>query len=151
MTSQGGINEPIYANTGAGTIFKYDVTTATYQKIYDFDPDSGDGFLPLGSLQCDPNNNTYLYGVTYFDPSLGYGTLFSATTSGSHTIIHNFDYNNGSNPITLATKDNNSGLFYRAATTLLNAISPSGGLLYWFDDGAFNFTNVGTYSLKFWW
>jgi uncharacterized repeat protein (TIGR03803 family) len=146
MTSQGGVNESIvFAPTGAGVIFSYDVTTKTYQKIYDFDPDSGDGFFPLGTLQCDSNNN--LYGVTYLDPLYGYGTLFSCTTSGSHTIIHNFDNVNGSNPITLATKDINTNLFYRAATTLTNTVSPQGGVLYWFDDGSFNFTNPGFYTL----
>jgi hypothetical protein len=145
MTSQGGVNEPGYFPTGCGTIFSFDPITKIYQKVYDLDADNGDGFFPKGTLQCDLNYN--LYGVNYYDAVSGYGTLFSCTTSGSYAVIHNFDDVNGSNPVTLPSREPLTGRFQRVGTTIKSATGD--GVLYSFDNGTHvndDFSSIGSFG-----
>jgi uncharacterized repeat protein (TIGR03803 family) len=74
------------SNTSFGTAFSIS-TTGTEKVLYDF----GSGSYPAAGLI---NVNGTLYGTTReggaYGPSLGGGTAFSITTSGSLTTLHSF-------------------------------------------------------------
>jgi uncharacterized repeat protein (TIGR03803 family) len=88
-TTAAGIGSP-GNNTGFGTVFEVS-TMGTESVLYNF-PDGGfHGYLPASGLI---NVNGTLYGTTAggsaYSGSVGRGTAFSITTSGSLTTLHSF-------------------------------------------------------------
>ncbi|MCB0423709.1 MAG: T9SS type A sorting domain-containing protein [Mangrovimonas sp.] len=91
LTSEGGTNDE-------GVIFKLDIQTNTFTKIFDFNG-TATGAVPLGSL-TELNNK--LYGVTSEGGTYGYGTVFEfdpQTLTFTKTI--DFNSQNGRLPTNL--------------------------------------------------
>jgi uncharacterized repeat protein (TIGR03803 family) len=85
---------------GCGTV--YSITTSGYEKVlYSFQGGSDGGF-PLSGLI---NVNGTLYGTTYFGGgsgcgSLGCGTVYSISTSGTENVLYRFSGgSDGGNPV----------------------------------------------------
>ena len=90
LTSEGGVN-------GDGTIFKYDIQTNTFSKVFDFN-DVLTGAIPLGSLT---KLNNKLYGVTSEGGTHNYGTVFEFNPQTlTFTKAFDFDSQNGRLPVT---------------------------------------------------
>jgi len=87
MTSEGG-------NNNDGTIFRFNISTQVFTKIYDLDDNSN----PHGSLVQATNG--LLYGMTTYGGVHGLGTLFQFNLSDStFTKLLDFDgINYGANP-----------------------------------------------------
>jgi uncharacterized repeat protein (TIGR03803 family) len=70
-----------------GTIFS--VTTGGTETVlhYFSEVEHHDGWHPVGNL-LDVNGT--LYGTTEYGGTIGYGTIFSITTSGKETVLHSF-------------------------------------------------------------
>ncbi|MGA7355537.1 MAG: choice-of-anchor tandem repeat GloVer-containing protein [Candidatus Cybelea sp.] len=84
-TTYGGTGSAC-GSQGCGTIFS--ITTAGKEKVlYSFGTASNDGENPAGDLVAVSGK---LYGTTDFGGTNGYGTIFSATLSGSESVLHNF-------------------------------------------------------------
>jgi len=100
-----------------GTIFSL-TPSGTEHVIYSFDSkkNPGDGSSPLGGLIYIKGR---LYGTTQYGGTSGYGTVFSITTSGQETILHDFTGmpGDGANPA--------AGLIYAGRT--LYGTTQSGG------------------------
>jgi uncharacterized repeat protein (TIGR03803 family) len=87
MTRAGG-------NAGAGTIFSYDPSNATYAKLKDFDYADNDGYSPSGSLIQASDGK--LYGMTSSGGENGWGVIFSYDPATSvYTNLIDFDGING--------------------------------------------------------
>jgi uncharacterized repeat protein (TIGR03803 family) len=83
MTSEGG-------GYYRGVLFSYNITTATYIKLKDFD--GVDGANPYGSLSLSSDNK--LYGCTYSGGTGDKGVFFSYDAStGTFTNLRNFGVN----------------------------------------------------------
>ncbi|HEV8508727.1 MAG TPA: choice-of-anchor tandem repeat GloVer-containing protein, partial [Chitinophagaceae bacterium] len=81
--------------SGWGVIFSLDLSSNTYNKLFDFG--SNDGFYPEGSL-CKATNGNY-YGVTSQGGQFGYGVIFSFDpVSSNYNVLKNFDNTNGTYP-----------------------------------------------------
>jgi uncharacterized repeat protein (TIGR03803 family) len=105
---------------GCGTIFKI-TPGGRFTLLYTFGgiPDGG---LPLGVLVQAPNGNLYGTASTLGTQN-NYGTVFSITTTGKFTLVHQFDYTDGGYPfagLVLGTDGN----FY--GQTDLGGASPYG-------------------------
>lgn len=71
---------------GCGTVFS--ITTAGKERVlYSFGTASNDGENPAGDLVAVGGK---LYGTTDFGGTNGYGVIFSATLSGSESVLHDF-------------------------------------------------------------
>lgn len=109
---------------GCGTIFS--VTGAGAEKVvYNFDglfnPSSPDGSWPFAGLTL---LNGVLYGTTSSAGANGNGTVFSITTSGTETVLHNFlCCTDGASPEAGLTKLN--GVLY--GTTVVGGGTGCGG------------------------
>jgi uncharacterized repeat protein (TIGR03803 family) len=71
---------------GCGTAFKLD-TNGNFTVLHTF-TGNPDGKYPWGPLIIDSSGN--LYGTTYEGGTVGCGTIFKITTSGTEKILHNF-------------------------------------------------------------
>ncbi len=81
---------------GAGTIFKYDLTTNTYSTLYNFDSIHGKNPY-FGSLMEATNGK--LYGTTQSGGAFGKGVIFSFDrTLNAYTDLYDFDGTHGSDP-----------------------------------------------------
>jgi len=74
-------------SSGGGTVFKLD-PSGTETVLYSFPSFSGDGDNPNGGVVPDWRGN--LYGSTWHGGSSGNGTIFTLSTTGKETILHNF-------------------------------------------------------------
>jgi uncharacterized repeat protein (TIGR03803 family) len=81
MTSQGG-------TSNNGTIFSYDISTSSFNKLKDFT--STDGSTPVGSLMQYKDK---LYGMTAGGGANGNGVIFSYNLT-NNTYIKNLDFTN---------------------------------------------------------
>jgi len=89
MTNSGG-------SSNSGTIFKINADGSAHTVLHNFN--STNGGTPLGSLLQGADGA--LYGMTYQGGSSNSGTAFKINADGSaHTVLHNFNSTNGSNPI----------------------------------------------------
>jgi uncharacterized repeat protein (TIGR03803 family) len=80
MTQEGGA-------VGQGTVFKINADGTGFTLLHAFNPASGDGWDPNGSLVLSGNT---LYGMTYQGGG-GPGTIFQINTDGSgYSRLHNF-------------------------------------------------------------
>lgn len=87
-TEHGGVD-------GEGTVYQVDMTGST-AVLYSFTGGS-DGASPLGSL-IFAGTNGLLYGTVRTDGTGGPGSIFSVSTSGSFTTLHDFSgLTNGEN------------------------------------------------------
>lgn len=79
-TQNGGVS-------GYGTVFKL-TPSGTETVLHSFTPNGADGFNPNTGVELDSSGN--LYGTTAFGGSIGVGTIFQVTPSGTETVLHNF-------------------------------------------------------------
>jgi uncharacterized repeat protein (TIGR03803 family) len=108
-TTWGGPNNcsPPYE---CGTVFKLTHRNSAWvlQTLYTFDPTTGsDGYAPAGQLARDPSG--LLYGTTQSGGPRGEGTVFEVRPSPTRPVsvvapwletrIHDFDFNDGEEPI----------------------------------------------------
>ncbi|MEP7311715.1 MAG: choice-of-anchor tandem repeat GloVer-containing protein [Pseudomonadota bacterium] len=151
-----GVDGDLYGTTylggahSVGTVFK--VTKAgAYTNLYSFDNASKGAFLPYTGLVQAPDGN--LYGTTLRGGSNDLGTVYKVTTTGTFSVLHNFDGNSGKSPegklvvgadgalygTTLLGGANDRGVVYKITTagtiTTLYSFAPL---------GAFNDRGVAT-------
>jgi uncharacterized repeat protein (TIGR03803 family) len=87
------VNGTLYGTTvhggtdGDGTVFTI-TTSGAESVLYSFKGGSGDGEHPMQAALLDVNGK--LYGTTPRGGTNGRGTVFSITTSGKETVLHNF-------------------------------------------------------------
>jgi uncharacterized repeat protein (TIGR03803 family) len=94
-TSSGGPPTGDCTPSGCGTIFKI-TAKGKYTTIHNFNglPDGGD---PLATMTEAPNGK--LYGTASALGNAGnYGTVFTITTKGKYTVIHQFNNTDGAYP-----------------------------------------------------
>jgi uncharacterized repeat protein (TIGR03803 family) len=72
---------------GCGTVFTITPSGAE-TVLYRFKGGAGDGKAPTQAALLDVNGT--LYGTTTYGGTNDWGTLFSLTTSGDETVVHNF-------------------------------------------------------------
>lgn len=103
------------ANVYYGTVFSVN-SAGAFTDLHDFD--ATDGGTPVGGLTLGGDGN--LYGTTqYYGNSGGFqgcggfacGVVFKITTSGTLTVIANFEYPGGQHPIGTMLIDPNGYLF----------------------------------------
>ena len=83
-------------SSNGGTVFQI-VPEESETVLYSFTPDGSHGSSPVGSLVLGVNGN--FYGATYGGGSaLGYGTLFTISSSGALTTLYQFDFTHGAQP-----------------------------------------------------
>jgi kumamolisin len=111
LTKLGGLSG---SGTTYGTFFKI-TTSGTMTILHLF----GDGTTPSDALQpwdaliigADGN----FYGTSYFGGTIGYGSIFEATTQGAVAIRHSFKdgstTNDGANPATSLVRASSGGLY----------------------------------------
>ncbi|PSR51947.1 hypothetical protein AHMF7605_28985 [Adhaeribacter arboris] len=125
MTSSGGF--------GYGTVFK--MTAAGNLTVLHSFNGTSEGSTPYGSLLQAPDKN--FYGMTHEGGTLGWGTIFKITPSGTYTVLHHLDYKaDGAYPFgsLIMGEDNN---FYGLAS---EGGTKGGGTI-------FRITPTGTYSV----
>ena len=101
MTTNGGAN-------GYGVIYEYNLTTNTYQVIYNFN--GADGAHPFGSLLLASNGK--YYGLTAYGGAFGHGVAFSLA-NGVYTKHFDFNYGipQGVTPIGAFVEHPNGNLY----------------------------------------
>ncbi len=89
MDSTGNLYGTTYGGgaNGEGTVFKISAS-GVESVLYSFGASATDGRLPFGSLIMDSAEN--LYGTTYSGGTIGNGTVFKISASGTETILHSF-------------------------------------------------------------
>lgn len=134
MCNIGGAN-------GVGVIFDYDITTQTYQKRYDFEPNGlQGGYEPYGGLTEGTAN--MLFGLARFNDQFGtadYGSIFAFNSiTGDFENLHTFDQTNGAQPIGNVFFDEN-GIMYGTALT---GGANGNGVFFSFDTLTSGYTNL---------
>jgi uncharacterized repeat protein (TIGR03803 family) len=105
-------------SSGYGTVFKVNTDGSDFTNLHSFtvitynptinSSTNSDGASPMAALILSGNT---LYGTAYEGGSLGYGTVFSVNTDGSHfTTLHNFPTRTPNNP--------NDGAYPKASLVL---------------------------------
>ena len=107
VSGDGGTN-------GFGTIFSYNISTATETDLHDFHPIT-DGIYPQGQL-IQANNNL-IYGMTGEGGTDGYGTIFNYNIS-TDTETYIYDFASGADGIAPQGSliQANNGLLYGMTT-----------------------------------
>lgn len=83
MTLKGGDND-------LGTIFKYDLASSTYARLYSFTGSATDGASPLGGLTIDGST---LYGTAELGGDSNHGVAFRFDLSAqSLSVMHSFGH-----------------------------------------------------------
>jgi uncharacterized repeat protein (TIGR03803 family) len=106
---------------GCGTVFKVD-STGHETVLYRFTGTGGDGVMPSGGLVRDAQGN--LYGTTEFGGSSGYGTVFKVDIAGVETVLHSFNFTDGSDPWDGLISDGQGNLY--GTTRLGSGKGPDG-------------------------
>lgn len=130
MTERGGAR-------GRGTLFQYDLISATYSKKVDF-ADAPNATWPIGSLV--QANNGKLYGMTFAGGVNNQGVLFQYDpTNSSYSVKLEFPWaSNGSYP---------TGQLTQATDKKLYGLTPSGGVnnngvLFQYDIDSSRYTKI---------
>lgn len=94
------LNGTLYGTTESGGTYKRGIvfaitTTGTYKVLHEFGAIAHDGSYPLSGLVAV---NGVLYGTTDEGGTYNRGTLFSITTTGTETVLHDFAGADGQNP-----------------------------------------------------
>ncbi|PSR54837.1 hypothetical protein AHMF7605_15665 [Adhaeribacter arboris] len=100
--SYGGTN-------GYGTIFKITTSGSVFTVLRHLDFATTGG-SPFGSLVRGKDNN--FYGITYQGGTIGYGTIFKITPTGTLTVIKNLDNTNGGYSYNNSLIQGSDGNFY---------------------------------------
>lgn len=78
-----------WGGNGTGTIYRYDLALDKYIQLHRFASNGSDGKFPLGTLT--PDNQDFLYGLTWQGGAYGLGTLFRIKPDGSSfESLHDF-------------------------------------------------------------
>lgn len=143
LTYQGG-------TTNWGAMFEYNITTSTYNVLYNFDinGDRENGSSPRGTLMQADNGDLYGFtsrgGVLEGGTRVDNGTIFKYNiVSETFTTIHTFDDNNGKLPYSKLIQSTN-GLLY-GLTTKGGGYSKY-GTLFNFDIDTETFTRLYSFS-----
>src|SRR6266404_5133105 len=134
-----------------GCIFKI-TPNGTYTVLHSFAATGLEGENPSSSLVQATDGK--LYGVTNLGGTDGGGTIYSITTTGTFSVLYNFDYNtsitNGYSPAS-PLKQNTNGTLYGETTaggTSTYCGSSGCGVVYSLDVGLGPFVNLVTASGK---
>jgi uncharacterized repeat protein (TIGR03803 family) len=92
---------------GSGVVFKLD-TSGIETVLYSFGALPEDGNAPSGGLVTDPQGN--FYSTTNAGGAYDYGTVFKLNSSGTETILWNFN-GDGANPLAGLTRDPGGNLY----------------------------------------
>ena len=137
----------VYGGTGGnGIVFKI-TPGGTYSVLYNLNGHS-DGANPSSSLVQASDGK--LYGVANLNGSTQFGTIYSITTSGTYSVVYNFDNATGAYPAS-PLRQNTNGILY--GTTYnggdLSACNGGGcGVLYSLNIGAVPFAGLVSTSGK---
>jgi len=93
--------------SNAGVIFKI-TTGGTYTVLHNFNGTSDGNQGYSGLVQATDGN---LFGVTGMGGSSNVGTIYKITTSGTFSVLYNFDTTHGANPQSYLTQHTN-GILY---------------------------------------
>lgn len=130
MTSSGG-------SDNSGLIFSYDVGTAVYSKLFDFNDTSNDAQFPLGKLIQASNGK--LYGLTLYGGTIGDGVLFSYDPfTSAYQKLLDFDdinTNDAQTPFGSLVEATNGKLYATA-----NGGIASSGVLFSYDPATSTYT-----------
>jgi uncharacterized repeat protein (TIGR03803 family) len=96
--------------SGAGVVFK--ITPAGTLTVLHSMESTADGGNPVAGLVQASDGN--FYGANVIGGSLGYGTLFKITASGTFSVLYNFDGTTGSEPSSTLFQHTN-GILYSDA------------------------------------
>jgi uncharacterized repeat protein (TIGR03803 family) len=100
--SSGGTN-------GSGTIFKITPSGSVFTILRHLE-NATTGGSPYGSLVRGKDNN--FYGITYQGGTIGFGTIFKITPTGTLTVIKNMDNTNGGYSYNNSLIQGSDGNFY---------------------------------------
>ncbi len=132
MTFGGGVNS-------LGTIFSYNPTTATYNKIRDLD--SANGANPAGSFF--KASNGLFYGTTAFGGNRNFGTIFSFNpATGAYIKLKDLDSINGSYPFCTLIQATD-GKLYGTAT---NGGTGNFGVIFTFNPATGAYTKLNDFD-----
>ncbi len=103
------------SENGRGTVYQLKQHRGHWRArtIHKFGAGS-DGRYPYAGVTPDRDETTF-YGTTTGGGYYGYGTVFSLTQSGrqwKQSVLHHFDYSDGSHPTALVTRDKATGILY---------------------------------------
>ncbi len=129
-----------------GTVFKILPSGDDYTLLHSFNSAIQDGQYPYAGLTLGTDGN--LYGTTYKGGTIGYGTIFEITPTGSESVLHSFctgtceDGVYPQAPMVLHT----NGTFY--GNTIANNNSLGSSAFYSFNVGFKPFVKLVTWSAK---
>ena len=107
---------------GKGVIFKYDLATQQYSKVYDFN--GIDGGFPQGNLFLADNGK--LFGTTSQGGTKNVGTLFRIDTLGNNfTKIYDFDSLIGGYPGGSMVRADDNNLYFVTNRGIIYNLDPS--------------------------
>ena len=98
-----------------GTVFRIS-PSGSYTNLYSFAAPPNDGTKPLALIEGSDGN---FYGTTVFGGTIGYGTVFRVSPSGSETNLHSFN------------------------SSATDGVYPSGGLVQGSDGNFYGTTMIG--------
>jgi len=110
-TTQNGGDPTCNAPYGCGTVWALS-PNGTETLLHIFEGTDGDS-PAYGSLMLDKAGN--LYGVTAYGGPSNYGVIFSVTTGGAFTVLHDFTGTDGSLPYGTPVEDADGNLYGTAA------------------------------------
>ncbi len=123
-----------------GTIFQYDPSLGTYQKMFDFD-NSLFGKSPIGSLLIGSDGN--LYGAASYGGKKDKGVLFQFNpVTKVYTVKVEFDGLSGSNPVGELIQTNDGEIY---GTTREGGITDE-GVLFKYSPVSGNYTKLADFG-----
>ncbi len=128
---------------GAGIVFKI-TTSGSYSAIHQINGTT-DGFgIKSGLIQATDGN---FYGVTQNQGSATNGTLYKITSTGTYTVVHNFDSPTGDIPAS-APYQHTNGILYGSTTYGGSGANSGAGVFYSLNISAAPFAKLLTKSGK---
>ena len=116
-------------SSNAGVIFRI-TTTGTLTVLVNFDSKN-----PIGGYQANAGlvagSDGNLYGATVWGGTDVYGTIFEMSTSGSYSVLHNFDAPSGAGAYSTPMQHTSGRIFGMTA----RGGTPGKGVVYSLDNG----------------